>query len=34
LMFGGVATMVYSRGELRVDDLLEMKVSTHSHRDA
>jgi glycosyltransferase involved in cell wall biosynthesis len=33
LMFGGIAAMLYSRGDLQVDDLLEVKVSAHSHRD-
>jgi len=33
LMFGGIASMVYSRGDLQVDDLLEVKVSAHSHAD-
>jgi glycosyltransferase involved in cell wall biosynthesis len=33
LMFGGIASMVYSRSDLRVDDLLEVKVSAHSHTE-
>ena len=33
LMFGGIASMVYSKGDLRVDDLLEVKVSAHSHTE-
>lgn len=33
LMFGGIASMVYSRGDLQVDDLLEVKVSAYSHTD-
>lgn len=31
LMLGGIASLVYSRGDLQVDDLLEVKVSAHSH---
>jgi glycosyltransferase involved in cell wall biosynthesis len=30
LMFGGITSIVYSKGDLRVDDLLEVKVSAHS----
>jgi len=33
LMFGGIASMVYSKGNLQVDDLLEVKVSAYSHAD-
>jgi len=33
LMFGSIASMVYSRGDLQVDDLLEVKVSAYSHTD-
>lgn len=34
LMLGGIASLVYSKGDLQMDDLLEVKVSAHSHAEA
>lgn len=33
LMFGGIASMIYSRGDLRVDDLLRVRVFPRSRTD-
>jgi glycosyltransferase involved in cell wall biosynthesis len=33
LMFGGIASMIYSRGDLRVDDLLRVRVLPRSRTD-